>query len=63
MTDLAPNDLRLISLVFWVVVIALLLIGVALTQPKRNRYTRKRWPREGQTHTSYWSGARRFSQE
>jgi ABC-type bacteriocin/lantibiotic exporter with double-glycine peptidase domain len=31
----------------------------------RNRYTRKarRWPTDGNTHTSYWSGARRFSQE
>ena len=62
MTDLAPNDLRLISLVFWGVVIALLLIGVALTQPKRNRYTRKRWPREGQTHSSYWSGCKRVEE-
>lgn len=56
MTDLTPNDLRLISLVFWVVVIALLLIGVALTQPKRNHRVRPKaarhpWPRQGHDET------------
>lgn len=35
---------------------------------KRHRVNRRvrrgrRWPTEGQTHRSYWSGARRFSQE
>lgn len=52
-----------------VALIVVAAIGIAceryIRRHPRNRYTRKarRWPTEGQTHRSYWSGARRFSQE
>lgn len=52
-----------------VALIVVLLLGIAceryIRRHPRNRYTRKarRWPTEGQTHRSYWSGTRRFSQE
>lgn len=59
MTDLTPNDLRLISLVFWAVVIALLCIGVALTQPKRNRRVRRSAWKPGPAHPSFWNNDRR----
>jgi ABC-type Fe3+ transport system permease subunit len=44
-------------------------IGIAaeryIRRHPRNRYTRKarRWPTDGNTHTSYWSGCKRVGVE
>jgi hypothetical protein len=51
-----------------VALIVVLAIGIAaeryIRRHPRNRYRKaRRWPTDGNTHTSYWSGARRFSQE
>lgn len=51
-----------------VALIALLLIGIVceryIRRHPRNRYRKaRRWPTEGQTHRSYWSGCKRVGVE